>query len=1272
MKRMKKTISLLLALALCLGLLPVLSMTALADTQDTTYYVNAAGEEQTSVTEFTAVDSTTVTWTTGWYVVNADTSIVSRITVTGDVNLILCDDKTLTATQGITVASGNSLTIWAQNNGKGKLYAGTTDGSTASLGWDSAGIGGDASNKETGAITVNGGTIYAVGNYGAGIGGGYYGSAGTIKINGGEIHATGGYWAAGVGSGPFTSGSAGSVEISGGKVYATGGTSGAGIGAGSNGKIGFITISGAATVIEAQPKISMWGGGQYAAGIGGGEAGAVGTITITGGSITAKGSNGGPGIGAGGKGICDTITITGGSILSSSNTASSGGEAGPGIGCGFNATVNQVVIGGSATVKAVAGYSGYLENGSIIPAIGPGVRGTFGALTLYDTARVWAGTDEDVKTAILAWPDGRADACKENVYAEIKPCDHEACTEIWITAEKHYNVRCQYCLSDKDEEAHNFQGNDTLSACSVCHAVKVAYANDDGTAAADSPKVCLQVTGNMSDVNGLGGWYAVAADTQLDTRIEVTGDVNLILCDGATLTAPKGIQVPEGASLTIWSQSGGTGALSAGVNGSGGCDANCAGIGGGSGDGGSITINGGSITAYGGMHAAGIGGGNNGAGGNITVNGGTVTATSEEGAGIGGGHGGNGGNITINGGNVHASSGTSGAGIGGGQNADGGVIKITGGIIEAISSYGAGIGGGFRNTAGGDFTSITINGGNVTATSNGGGSGIGGGRVNKSDQNPYTPTGTVTLDWEVDDQAIVPQLPSVTANSYNCTVVLARGFKDTTSGTLFAPTDDATIADLAGKTLVPEEVYAITVERGIQNGTVTSDKAAARPKDTVTLTVTPSAGNALDTMTAKHGSDEIETTKVSDTTYTFTMPAGNVTVTATYKNKPSSGSTYAPSITIPVTGENAVQIKATVKGNTATVAALTDKQISSVVAGDDPVGVLFDLSSLGEKIKNVTIPTDTLKKLSEALTDHEGEDTATIKTAIGEVTFDETALQSIADGATGKDVTIGFAFTPKENLNAAQLAALEGKDVMTSVDLSVVISGEPMTTFGGGQATISVPLTPAEGKDGRLYQVYYISEDGTLEHMATSFLNNMIRFLTGHNSNYVLVYEEWPFVDVTEEDACYDAVLWAYFHEPQITNGQDETHFAPDSTVKRGEAVTFLWRAKGKPEPTSAETTFEDLTDDYYTDAVAWAVENGITKGTDTTHFSPEDTLTTAHLITFLYRTLNPNADGWYEEAAAWAKEQGYLDGIGLAIDNQNPCPRGAVVQILYNVLEKA
>jgi len=160
-----------------------------------------------------------------------------------------------------------------------------------------------------------------------------------------------------------------------------------------------------------------------------------------------------------------------------------------------------------------------------------------------------------------------------------------------------------------------------------------------------------------------------------------------------------------------------------------------------------------------------------------------------------------------------------------------------------------------------------------------------------------------------------------------------------------------------------------------------------------------------------------------------------------------------------------------------------------------------------------------------------------------------------------------------------------------------------------------------------------------------------------------------PFVDVYETDEYYDAVLWAYYATPQITNGIDATHFAPKNTVKRCEAVTFLWRAEGCPEPSSYTNPFKDVkSSDYFYKPVLWAVEKGITNGITDTTFAPNDTLTTAHMITFLYRwkTENPG-QGWYEKAAGWAGTGygGKPFGVNTAVNNTTNCPRGYVVMFL-------
>ena len=113
-----------------------------------------------------------------------------------------------------------------------------------------------------------------------------------------------------------------------------------------------------------------------------------------------------------------------------------------------------------------------------------------------------------------------------------------------------------------------------------------------------------------------------------------------------------------------------------------------------------------------------------------------------------------------------------------------------------------------------------------------------------------------------------------------------------------------------------------------------------------------------------------------------------------------------------------------------------------------------------------------------------------------------------------------------------------------------------------------------------------------------------------------------PFADVAGGKYYSDAVLWAV--EKGITNGVSLDEFAPDRVCTRGQIVTFLWRYKNKPLAAGAVNPFEDVPKDiYYYDAVLWAVKNGVTKGVDDTHFNPDQSCSRAQVVTFLHRAKN-------------------------------------------------
>ena len=168
------------------------------------------------------------------------------------------------------------------------------------------------------------------------------------------------------------------------------------------------------------------------------------------------------------------------------------------------------------------------------------------------------------------------------------------------------------------------------------------------------------------------------------------------------------------------------------------------------------------------------------------------------------------------------------------------------------------------------------------------------------------------------------------------------------------------------------------------------------------------------------------------------------------------------------------------------------------------------------------------------------------------------------------------------------------------------------------------------------------------------------------------------FVDVATGSYYEDAVDWAV--ENGITQGTDDTHFSPDGICTRAQAVTFLWRAAGSPKPETRAMPFTDVpVGSYYYDAVLWAVENGITKGTSDTTFSPNMTCTRAQIVAFLWRsekspaagTANPFADvkstAYYAVAVLWAVKENITKGTTNTTFSPNAdCTRAQIVTFLW------
>ena len=784
----------------------------------------------------------------GWYYISGKTTfpgstyVSGRITVSGDVHLILCDGCEMNATDGINVSGDNSLTIYAQSvdKEKGILNVIVTDNFL-----ENAGIGSNA-NNDGGNITINGGVINAAAKEGACIGGGQNGSAGNITINGGVINATereNSIGGAGIGCGAY--GSGGAITINGGTVTAVGAEDSAGIGGASDGK-----SEPAVTITINGGDISATGG-QNGAGIGSGNRGKCGKITITGGNISATGSLEAAGIGCGKSGDSGDIEISGGTVIAEGGAYGlfSGGS---GIGGGeVNApfTGNIMISGGDVTATGKGNY--------------PGIGAPVSDEELYMTGKIKISGGKVTANADL--------------YDDNSAASGICCSDIEISK----GTVIAYSTGDWPAIGSKYgKGKITISGGDVT-------AEAQGNNAAGIGGGTITISGGIVEATGSKMAAGIGGGSFVDGGTITISDGKVTASAGEFGAGIGGGYNGNGGNITI---SGGT------VKATGGSEG--AGIGSGyNGEGGTITINGGTIIATGGDSGAGIGGGKESKGRDITINGGKVTATGGGGAaGIGGGYNGNGGNITISGGTIIATGGTSdydcgGAGIGSGYNGEGGTITIEDGDITATGgAKAAGIGGGYYKSCG----TIKINGGTVKATGGSEGAGIGsgyygeggditinGGKItaeggigNASD---YTGEYKCTVNLGYTDKA-----DYITASAYNGEVTVTKDKLFTDSTNLYSGTlTDEQITALAGQTLVP--AFMVTLPESVANGTINADKAfvaANADNKTVTLTVTPDTGYQVKSV--KVNGTEIEAV---NGIYSFTMPDGDVTVSAEFEEQ---------------------------------------------------------------------------------------------------------------------------------------------------------------------------------------------------------------------------------------------------------------------------------------------------------------------------------------------------------------------------------------------------
>ena len=266
----------------------------------------------------------------------------------------------------------------------------------------------------------------------------------------------------------------------------------------------------------------------------------------------------------------------------------------------------------------------------------------------------------------------------------------------------------------------------------------------------------------------------------------------------------------------------------------------------------------------------------------------------------------------------------------------------------------------------------------------------------------------------------------------------------------------------------------------------------------------------------------------------------------------------------------------------------------------------------------------------------------------GEVSVEMTDIGLIATFPAGADYT----FTVS-GADAGKLAMTVYAYDSEELDPARTMDFNTLPSKNGSTCTVYVPEEP--------YDDFYVQDISGKEYYPDSDSENVQHF-----------------TDVPAGAYYADAVKWAVAEG--ITSGTSPTTFSPNNGCTRAQMVTFLWRAAGCPEPESDYEPFRDVPKDaYYRKAVLWAAGEGITSGTSPTTFSPNATVTRAQTVTFLWRWEGePEADQrsgfrdvptgqYYSEAVSWAVEAGITNGTGTTTFSPGQtCTRAQIVTFLW------
>ena len=289
----------------------------------------------------------------------------------------------------------------------------------------------------------------------------------------------------------------------------------------------------------------------------------------------------------------------------------------------------------------------------------------------------------------------------------------------------------------------------------------------------------------------------------------------------------------------------------------------------------------------------------------------------------------------------------------------------------------------------------------------------------------------------------------------------------------------------------------------------------------------------------------------------------------------------------------------------------------------------------------------------------------------------DTAVKVTANYTKNADPVV-----PDDNSGSSSGGGSGSSSRSHSVSIASTENGTVTANIKNAAPGTTVVLTPTPADGHRLVSLAVFDKNG--KQIALTLKDGKYTFIMPASSVEIkaefTVKQDMLFADVKQGDYFYDAVQWAV--ENGITNGVSDTLFNSDADCTRAQAVTFLWRAAGAPEPENVESFTDVPKDSYYAKAAAWAVENGIASGVSATEFAPDAICTRAQIVTFLWRAekalavdaesafTDVESDAYYADAVQWALKNGVTKGTSASAFNPDAsCTRAQIVTFLWRTL---